>query len=129
MRTCKRIVLFWAVLAVGGTLGWNIYTKLQPSAHNISFSQFLRDVDSSRVSAISMRGDEIVGENTDTGRFATIAPRGYVGFVNRLIDRGVDVSVLPEAFWSRGWAPWAVMFILAQLSVVILTGKRSLSYR
>ena len=114
MRTCKRLVLFCA-LAVGGTLGWNAYTRFQPSDHNISFSQFLSDVDSRQITAISIHGDEVVGVNTRTGRFRTYAPRGYVGFVNRVIDRDVDVSVVPDTAWSSRCAPWIVMFVLIQM--------------
>ena len=125
MRTCKRIVLFWVVLAVGGTLGWNAYTKFQPTDRNISFSQFLNDVDSRQIAAISISGDEVVGVNTRTGRFRTYAPRGYVGFVNRVIDRDVDVNVVPEGFWSSRCAPWIAMFVLAQMWTLALVRGRS----
>jgi hypothetical protein len=107
-------VLFCAALAVGA-LGWNAYTKFQPSDHAISFSQFLNDVDSQQITAISIHGDEVVGVNSRTGRFRTYAPRGYVGFVNRVIDRNVDVSVVPEAAWSSRCAPWIVMVVLTQM--------------
>ncbi len=118
MRTCKRIVLSWAVLAVGGTLGWNAYTRFQPSAHNISFSQFLNDVDNRQITAISIHGDEVVGVNYRTGRFKTYAPRGYVGFVESAIRRDVDVSVVPEAEWASRCAPWIAMFVLTQMSML-----------
>jgi ATP-dependent Zn protease len=108
-------VLFWAALAVGGTLGWNACARFQPSDHSISFSQFLRDVDSRQIAAISIHGDEVVGVNARTGRFRTYAPRGYVGFVNRVIERDVDVSVVPEAAWAGRCAPWILMFVLIQM--------------
>lgn len=114
MRTCKRI-LVCAVVVVGGALGWNAYTRFQPSDHTISFSQFLSDVDDRQVTAISLHGDEVVGVNTRTGSFRTYAPRGYVGFVNRVIDRDVDVNVVPEASWSSRCAPWIVMVVLTQI--------------
>jgi cell division protease FtsH len=114
MRTCKRIVLFCAV-AVGGTLGWNALTRFQSTNLDISFSQFLNDVDSQQIASISIHGDEVVGVNTRTGRFRTYAPRGYVGFVNRVIDRNVDVSVVPEGAWLNRCAPWIVMFVLTQM--------------
>jgi cell division protease FtsH len=107
-------VLFGAALAIGA-LAWNAYTRFQPSDHHISFSQFLNDVDSRQVTAISIHGDEVVGVNSRTGRFRTYAPRGYVGFVNRVIERDVDVSVVPDAAWSSRCAPWLVMFVLFQM--------------
>lgn len=118
MRTCKRI-LFCALLVIGGALGWNVYTRFQPSHHTISFSQFLSDVDNQQITAISLHGDEVVGVNTRTGPFRTFAPRGYVGFVNRVIDRNVDVSVVPEAAWSSRCAPWIVMFVLTQMWLLV----------
>jgi hypothetical protein len=114
MRIFRRIV-FWALLAVAGTLGWNAYTRFQPSAPNISFSQLLNDVDNRRIAAISIHGDEVIGVNHRTGRFRTYAPRGYVGFVESAIRRDVDVSVVPEAEWASRCAPWIVMFVLTQM--------------
>ena len=118
MRTCKRI-LFCAIVVVGGALGWNAYTRFQPSARNISFSQFLSDVDNRHVTAISLHGDEVIGVSTRTGPFRTYAPRGYVGFVNRVIDRDVDVNVVPEAAWSSRCAPWIVMLVLTQIWMLV----------
>ena len=125
MRTCKRRVLFWVLVAIGGTLGWNAYTRFQSSHPDISFSQFLSDVDSRQITAISIHGDEVVGMNTRTGRFRTYAPRGYVGFVNRVIERDVEVSVVPEGAWSSRCAPWIVLFVLTQMWTLALMRRRS----
>ena len=89
--------------------------RFQSSSRNVSLTQFLRDVDSGKVETISIHGDEVVGVNRRRA-FRTYAPRGYVGFVNRLIDRDVDVSVVPER-WSDGCAALVLMFALAQISV------------
>ena len=91
MRTCGKSVLI-VVAVVAGTMVWNVYGRFQPSSRNVSLTQVLRDVDSGKIETISIHGDEVVGVNTQTGSFRTYTPRGYVGFVNRLIDRGVDVS-------------------------------------
>ena len=56
------------------------------------------------------------------------APRGYVAFVNRLIDRGVDVSVVPERAFSGGCAALVLMFALAQISVLVLARTSVLSH-
>lgn len=126
MKTCTRIVLVCAALAVG-TLAWNAFTKFQPSDHNISFSQFLNDVDSRQVSAISISGDEVVGVNHRTGRFRTYAPRGYDAFVDRAIRRDVDVSVVPERVWAGDCTPLVLMFVLAQMGVLVFARRSVLS--
>jgi len=121
MRTWKKYVLI-VVAVVAGTMVWNVYGQFQSSSRNVSLTQFLRDVDSGKVETISIHGDEVVGVNTQTGRFRTYTPRGYVGFVNRLIDRDVDVSVVPEGVWSTSCAPWLSALILIQVGLFTVLG-------
>ena len=121
MRTWKKYVLI-VVAVVAGTMVWNVYGQFQSSSRNVSLTQFLRDVDSGKVETISIHGDEVVGVNTQTGRFRTYTPRGYVGFVNLLIDRDVDVSVVPEGVWSTSCAPWMSALILIQAGLFTVLG-------
>ncbi len=121
MRTCVKYVLIFVVVVVAGTMGWNVYGLFQSSHRNVSLTQFLRDVDSGQVETISIHGDEVVGVNTQTGPFRTYTPRGYVGFVNRLIERDVDVRVVPEGLWSTSCAPW-MMLILIQAALFTVLG-------
>ena len=122
MRTCVKYVLIFVVVVVAGTMVWNVYGLFQSSHRNVSLTQFLRDVDSGQVETISIHGDEVVGVNTQTGRFRTYTPRGYVGFVNLLIDRDVDVSVVPEGVWSTSCAPWLSALILIQVGLFTVLG-------
>jgi len=119
MRTWKKYVLIFMV-AVAGTMVWNAYGRFQSSSQSVSLTQFLRDVDSGKVATISIHGDEVVGVNRQTGQFRTYAPRGYVGFVNRLIERNVDVSVVPEASWGNSCVALVLVFILAHASALVL---------
>ena len=121
MRTWGKCVLI-VVAVVGGTMVWHVSGQFQSSSRRVSLTQFLRDVDSGKVETISIHGDEVVGVNTQTGRFRTYTPRGYVGFVNRLIDRDVDVSVVPEGVWSTSCAPWMSALILIQVGLFTVLG-------
>jgi hypothetical protein len=116
MRRCGKYLLLFVVV-IGGTVVWNASTRFQPSAHIVSFTEFMRDVDSGRVATISIDGNEVIGLNTQTGRFRTYTPRGYTGFVDWLLRRDVDVSVVPEGLWSGGSAPWVLMFIVTQVGM------------
>jgi len=101
---------------------WHVSGQFQSSSRRVSLTQFLRDVDSGKVETISIHGDEVVGVNTQTGSFRTYTPRGYVGLVNRLIDRDVDVSVVPEGVWSTSCAPWMSALILIQVGLFTVLG-------
>jgi cell division protease FtsH len=114
MRGCGKYLLFFVVVVIGGTVVWNASARFQPSVHIVSFTEFMRDVDSGRVATISIDGNEVFGVNTQTGRFRTYTPRGYTAFVDWLIRRDVDVSVVPEGLWSGSSTPWALMFIVTQ---------------
>jgi len=122
VRTCLKYVVIFAVVVVAGTMAWNVSRRFQSSRQNVSLSQFLRDVDSGKVETISIHGDQVVGVNTQTGSFRTYTPRGYVGLVNRLIDRDVDVSVVPEGVWSTSCAPWMSALILIQVGLFTVLG-------
>jgi len=121
MRTWGKCVLI-VVAVVGGTMVWHVSGQFQSSSRRVSLTQFLRDVDSGKVETISIHGDEVVGVNTQTGSFRTYTPRGYVGLVNRLIDRDVDVSVVPEGVWSTSCAPWMSALILIQVGLFTVLG-------
>jgi len=121
MRTWGKCVLI-VVAVVGGTMVWHVSGQFQSSSRRGSLTQFLRDVDSGKVETISIHGDEVVGVNTQTGSFRTYTPRGYVGLVNRLIDRDVDVSVVPEGVWSTSCAPWMSALILIQVGLFTVLG-------
>jgi len=121
MRTWGKCVLI-VVAVVGGTMVWHVSGQFQSSSRRVSLTQFLRDVDSGKVETISIHGDQVVGVNTQTGSFRTYTPRGYVGLVNRLIDRDVDVSVVPEGVWSTSCAPWMSALILIQVGLFTVLG-------
>ena len=121
MRTWKCVLIF-VVVVVAGTMVWNLYGRFQSSSRNVSLTQFLRDVDSGKVETISIHGDEVVGVNTQTGPFRTYTSRGYVGFVNRLIERDVDVRVVPEGLWSTSCAPWMTLILIQAGLFTVLGG-------
>jgi cell division protease FtsH len=126
MRTWQKYVVIVAVV-VWSVVAWNVSRRFQPSGRDVSFTQFLHDVDAGRIETISIRGDEVAGVNTQTGHFRTYAPRGYVGFVNTLIARDVDVSVVPEGLWSGACAPWVLMLVMTHVAGLALLRRQSAS--
>lgn len=128
MRTWGKFVVVCAAVVVAVTIAWNAYGRFSSSNPNVSFSQFLADVENRQITAISIHGDEVV-VYTQTGRFRTYAPPGYVGFVDRVIERGVDVNVVPDGLWSADCAPWVLMLVLAHAGAVVLVRTRASSQR
>jgi hypothetical protein len=80
-----------------------VYGRFQSSSRNVSLTQFLRDVDTGKVETISIHGDEVVGRKPADRAVQNVRAAWLCWLVNRLIDRGVDVSVVPERAFSGGW--------------------------
>ena len=113
MNSTLKSLLFWMVLVVVGVLIWNFSTKFQharrgPSRSASSCRGRLRAA--SRASTIT--GQEITGVTKANEHFQTYAPAQYEGLVNKLIERGVNVTAKePTA------SPWA--------SLLLFLGARS----
>ena len=75
---------------------------------DISFSQFLNEVDQGRVREVLMQGPEIHGTFTDGRRFQTYAP-GDLQLAQRLYGKGVSITArsLSDAL------PWWLSLIVA----------------
>jgi cell division protease FtsH len=94
--------LFWIVLFVVGVLIWNFSTRLQSHERVATFSEFMSLADSGNVASVIITGQDITGHTKVGERFQTYAPPQYEGLVNKLIDRGVQVTAKePTA------SPWA----------------------
>jgi cell division protease FtsH len=141
LNSTLKSLLFWMVLIVVGVLIWNFSYSFQRSENQISFSQFLKDVDSGQVAAVTITGSEIVGTlMTSTGgdgnsKFKTYAPAQYEGLVNKLEDRHVQVTAKPETTspWATVLYTWAPILLMIGFWLFIMRqmqsgGNKALSF-
>jgi len=97
-----RTRLFWfgaAALITALTIGIALYVRGNAIAapSEVVFSDFLRDVDASRVAAVTIAPEALLFERRGGERFATVPPPGYVAanptFVTDLAKRGIRIDV------------------------------------
>ena len=110
MNSTIRSLLFWVALIVVALFVWNFSSKLQPTEHQIQFSEFLARVDSRDVASVTIVGNEVTGFYKDNVKFRTHAPIQFEGLANKLIDSGVSVAAKeptasPWASLLYSWAP------------------------
>ena len=107
MNSTVKSLLFWMVLVVAGVLIWNFSTRLQTRDHQLTFSEFMTQVDAGSVSHVVITGQEVTGVTKDNPNqtFRTYAPTQYEGLANKLIERGVAVSSKEQTA-----SPWASLF-------------------
>jgi cell division protease FtsH len=141
LNSTLKSLLFWMVLIVMGVLIWQFSAGFQRNENQISFSQFLKDVEQGQVATVTITGSEITGTlGTSVGgdgnpKFRTYAPAQYEGLANKLEDRHVQITAKPETTspWATllySWAPILLMigfwlFIMRQMQS---GGNKALSF-
>jgi cell division protease FtsH len=132
--TLKSLV-FWVALFIVGVLIWNVSTKFQQHERRVSFSEFMSWVDAGSVARVEVVGQDVNGVTKGNETFHTYAPSQYEGLVNRLMDRGVQVSskeqtASPWASLLLGWAPMllAIGFWLFFMRQMQSGGNKALSF-
>jgi cell division protease FtsH len=135
VNSTLKSLLFWVVLLVVGVLIWNVSTKFQTHERTITFSEFMASVDSTSVASVTITGQEIVGHTKGGDTFHSYAPAQYDGLVNKLIDRGVQVTAKeptasPWASLLYTWAPVLLMigFWLFFMRQMQSGGNKALSF-
>ena len=123
------------MLVVMGVLIWNLSNSFQTRDSAVTFSDFVRWVDSGQVESVTITGNEITGASTSGERFRTYAPPQYEGLANRLIDR--DVAVTAEEETASPWATllysWAPILLIIGFWVFFMRqvqsgGNKALSF-
>ncbi len=104
MNPSVRSFAFWMVLVVVVVLIWNFSTDFQTRDESVSFSEFIRMVDSGQVESVTLAGNEVSGSTTSGESFRSFAPPQYEGLVNKLVERDVAVSAREAA-----GSPWATL--------------------
>ena len=88
----------WVVVALMLFTLFNMFNT--PSGNqggsDVTFSQFIAEVDAGLVSDVVIAGDAITGRYGSGGGFSTYAPPNDPTLVTRLQERGVNISVRPE---------------------------------
>ena len=127
--------LFGMVLVVAVVLIWSVSSQFGSGESPISFSEFIRWVDTGQVDRVELSGNTIIGTSLSGEQFSTYAPPQYEGLGNRLIDRDVVVEAKadtpsPWATFLYGWAPILLIvgFLLFFMRQVRGGGNMALSF-
>ncbi len=116
MNPRLKSLLFWIAFMVVGLVIWNVSTNFQARDRTITFSEFLRWVDTGQVDSVTITGSEITGTSTGGENFRTYAPLQYEGLGNQLVDRDVAITARDEtgSAWTTVLYYWApILMIIA----------------
>ena len=135
MNPSVRSFAFWMVLVVVVVLIWNFSTDFQSRDESVSFSEFIRMVDSGQVESVTLTGNEVTGSRTSGESFRSFAPPQYEGLVNRLVERDVAVSAREAAGspWTTLLYTWAPILLILGFWIFFMRqvqtgGNKALSF-
>ena len=121
-----RSLLFWMVLVGVMVLVWSLSSQLQTGATQVSFSEFIRWVDTGQVNRVELTGSEIIGTLSSGEPFRTYAPPQYEGLANTLIEHDVVVQAKAAASpWATLLYSWAPILLIIGLLVFFMRQVQS----
>ena len=135
MNPSVRSFAFWALVLVVVALIWNFSTTYQAGDDAISFSEFMRQVETGQVDNVTLTGNEVTGTTTSGESFRTFAPPQFEGLANRLIERDVQVNA-EEATgspWTTLLYSWAPILLIVGFWIFFMRqvqsgGNKALSF-
>jgi cell division protease FtsH len=118
VNSTVKTVVFWLVIVLSGVLLWQVVKGANSGAkeRDITFSEFLTNVDQGNVSEVTIVGQEVRGKfKNDKAGFHTTIMAGYTDMVKELRDKNVNMTVKDAQ--AGGWPSW-----LLNLAPFVLLG-------
>jgi len=99
-KTYKNL-LFWIVAGIVIIILWSLWQSPQQQSDEITFSQFMNDVEKDEIQEVTITGLQIKGKYNSGVAFKTVILEGYDGLVDILREHKVNITVKDN---SR--SPW-----------------------
>ncbi|MEQ8306317.1 MAG: ATP-dependent zinc metalloprotease FtsH [Hoeflea sp.] len=115
-----RNFALWAIIALLLIALFNMFQSPteRNSGREIAYSQFLQDVDSGRVRDVTIVGERISGNYSDSATgFQTYSP-GDANLIDRLNERNVTINARPEVDSSNT----LVGYLISWLPILLILG-------
>jgi len=95
---------------------YHLFSQPKTAQTEIIYSEFLSSVEQSRISEVTIQGENITGKMTDGKNFKTYAPKDS-GVVAVLKEKGVRIAAKPAED-----SPWYMTLLVSWLPMLLLIG-------
>jgi len=111
-----RSVLFWLATGLVIIILWSLFQSSQMSRKEMTFSEFLDNVEARRIQRVTISGNLIRGVMKSGDEFKTVVPSQYNDLVKMLREHNVEIDVkdtsrAPWFSYLLSWFP-LLLFIL-----------------
>jgi len=138
VNSTVKTVLFWLLIGVSALLLWEVVKGARDGQKDkdMTFSEFMANVDQSKVRDITVDGMQVKGKLTDNTGFHTTVPANYPDMIKKLQEKGV---VMTFRDMNSGSLPlqllgtWAPLILLGALWFFMIRqmqtgGNKALSF-
>ncbi len=119
MRGSKvyRSIFFWLLVVVLVIMLTNLFPSQTPKRTALSYTAFVNDVNSNKVSTVSISSDgqTYVGTLADGTAFQTVAPANDTALIASMAQHNIDVHVTPPAT-----TPWYTALLSTLLPILFV---------
>src|SRR5687768_11147117 len=94
MNSNLRNAVLWVVLICVLALIWVVVrTGRSGQEQNLSFTEFMQQVDQNKVKKVSIAGNQVKGDYTDGAKLTTMIPLNYPDLYKTLREKNVNVEI------------------------------------
>ncbi len=111
-----RNLTLWAIIALAMVMLFNMFQQPQSSSQQISYTEFLRQVDSGDITQVTIQGKNLIGHSISGKNVQTYAPPDG-SLVNRLMEKKVSIKAEPLED-----QPWYMTLLISWFPMLLLIG-------
>jgi cell division protease FtsH len=105
------------VISLMMILLFNMFNKPRPTAEKINFSDFMAQIESGKITSITMQGNDISGkfDGKDGKEFRTYKPYSDADLTEKLLEKKVTINAKPEEekfSWFSIFISWFPLILL-----------------
>ena len=116
MNNFYKNLSMWLVIGMTMILLFNMFNAPQSSVMEMSYSDFLANVEGGSITEVIIQGNEISGPSSHSGVFKTIAPADSE-LITTLRNAGVNIQVKKDED-----TPWYVTILISWFPMLLLIG-------
>ena len=126
---------FWLITGIIIIVLWSLLQTPKAAKNDISFTQFLNDVENERVGEVTITGSQITGKYLDQTEFKTVNPPQFDGLVPILRENNVNINVKDDTKnpWYSYLFTWFPIILIVLFWVFFMRqmqsgGNKALSF-
>ena len=117
MNQFYKNLALWLVIGMILIALFNIFNQPLGSQSDVIFSEFMNQVESGKITEVTIQGDRISGKYTDGSSFQTMTPPKDQDLVRILREKGVRIVVVPPEQTS-----WYMNILISWFPMILLLG-------